>query len=120
MGAHVSTPPPSEYVSSRRIGDATVTVISDGEFPDFPLVWWLRRPDAEVRSAVPELNAEGKLPFTINIAHVRIGEASIVVDAGWDEPPSSASMFGQYRRSPGFAAGLAAIGVQPGQVTHVV
>src|SRR5438093_936969 len=43
-----------EYVDARRVGDATVTVVSDGTFPGFRFVPWLQAPAAEVRGAVPE------------------------------------------------------------------
>ena len=115
----MSSPPPSEYVAQRRIGDADVTVISDGELPALPLVAFMRRPDAELRRAVPELDAEGNIPFGMNVAHVRIGGASVLIDSGWDGGPSH-DRHGPYRPSPGVEAGLAAIGVEPGQVTHVL
>ena len=112
----------SEYVATRRIGDAAVTVISDGTIdwaPNF------QAPDDEVRRAIPELTGGGKLAIDLIAVHVALGKASIVIDPGCDDPSSSwqrrfAEKWPGIRRSPGLGAGLASIGVDPAGVTHVL
>ncbi|MCA1669764.1 MAG: MBL fold metallo-hydrolase [Thermomicrobia bacterium] len=54
-----------------------------------------------------------------------IGDASILVDAGFDDPDSAwgrkfATMWEETRRTPGVEAGLASIGVKPEAITHVI
>ena len=106
------------YVASCRIGDATVTVISEGTFP------WkldLQAPEFEWRRAMPEANAAGEVVLGDNVVHIRLGSASILVDPGFadpSEPPPA--HFPGLTRSPGLHAGLAMIGVTPEQITHVV
>jgi len=50
-----------EYIATRRIGDATVTLINDGIFDAIPLIPWMDAPAAEVRRAVPEADASGAI-----------------------------------------------------------
>jgi glyoxylase-like metal-dependent hydrolase (beta-lactamase superfamily II) len=111
---------PAAYVDTRRVGEATVTIISDGTLPGFPFVAWLRAPAAAVRRAVPEADAHGALAFGMNVAHVRIGDASILVDPGWGEPSPAHTGGLAISRTPGVQAGLASIGVAPEEVTHVL
>ena len=66
---------PAQYVTSRQIGAATVTLIDDG------LLRWnpqLLAPDDERRRAMPEAEADGTLTLALHVAHIRIGNASIV------------------------------------------
>ena len=71
------------YVATRRIGDATVTLINDGVFDALPLIPWMDAPADAVRRAVPEADAHGAIGHSGNIiAHVRIGHASILIDPG--------------------------------------
>jgi glyoxylase-like metal-dependent hydrolase (beta-lactamase superfamily II) len=118
--------PDAEFVSSRRIGEATVTIIRDGTFGAVPLVPWLQVPEAQARQVLPQANARGEVAFDLNAAHVRLGNASILIDPGWGELDSATYPTTYYlgelqaRRSPGVAAGLAAIGIQPEQITHVI
>lgn len=108
-------PPLSEYVGSRRIGEATVTVIRDGTFPWAPR---MQAPEAEWRRAMPEANAAGELMIDMNVVHIRTGDASILVDLGFQE--DAAGHMPRLRRTPGVLAGLASIGVAPEDVTHVL
>src|SRR5687767_13494264 len=112
-----------DTVSTRPIGQATVTVVSDGELlwaPRFPI------PEAEWRRAVPEADEGGRVWFGLNVVLVRIGEALIVVDPGLDEPGSTFERdFVRYlgvtlTRSPGLAAALPGLGLTPDDITHVV
>jgi glyoxylase-like metal-dependent hydrolase (beta-lactamase superfamily II) len=112
----------SEFVATRRLGDAVVTIISDGTLrwaPKFAI------PDEERRRAMPDADVEGKVPLGLNLAHVRLGGASIVIDPGCDEPESAwaaefAAKWPGLTRSPGLEAGLRHIGVSPDDVTHVL
>ncbi|MDQ2787139.1 MAG: MBL fold metallo-hydrolase [Chloroflexota bacterium] len=112
----------SAYVASRRFGDATVTVIADGSslWPQNFAV-----PSAELRAAIPELDAAGRLRIGFHAVHIRIGSASILIDAGFDDLDSTwgrkfATMWEETQRTPGVEAGLASIGVRPEEVTHVI
>ncbi len=122
----MTVPDEPGFVSSRRIGEAIVTIIRDGTFGAVPLVPWLQVPEEEARRAMPEANAAGAIAFDLNAAHIRIGGASILVDPGFGEldadtyPTTWYVQELQARRSPGVPAGLASIGVQPEQITHVI
>ncbi len=108
----------ASYVASRRVGDATITVISEGTFPWNPE---LQAPEAEWRRAMPEADAQGAVPLAINVVHIRLGDASILVDPGFDDPsPGNQEEFPGILRSPGLQAGLAHLGIRPEEITHVV
>jgi glyoxylase-like metal-dependent hydrolase (beta-lactamase superfamily II) len=112
----------AEFVASRRIGAAMVTVISDGTLrwePKFPIS------DAERRRALPDVDADGKVTLGLNLAHVRLGDASVVVDPGLDDPSSGwagefAAKWPGLTRTPGIDAALRRIDVQADTVTHVL
>lgn len=111
-----------EFVASRRIGDAVVTVISDGTLrwnPKFAIT------DDERRRALPDVDEEGKVTLGLNLAHVRLGGASIVIDPGCDVPSSAwaaefAAKWPGLTRSPGLEAALRRLDVAPESVTHVL
>ncbi len=107
-----------QLTSSRQFGAATVTLISEGVFP------WrleLNAPEAEWRSAMPEADATGAIMLGINVAHIRLGAASILVDPGFDDPDRTPpGQFPGLSRSAGLVAGLRSIGVAPDQITHVL
>ena len=113
----------SSYIAARSIGDATITVISDGELlwaPQFPV------PDAVSRQAMPEADAAGRIWLGLNVVLIQLGDARIVVDPALDDPGTSferrfigtSSM--DIRRSPGLGAALEELGWMPEAVTHVV
>lgn len=112
----------SEFVASRRIGEAVITVISDGTLqwaPKFQI------DEDERRRAIPDTDDEGKLTLGLNLAHVRLGAASIVIDPGCDDPSSAwarefAGKWPGLTRSPGLEAALRRIDVSPDAVTHVL
>ncbi len=119
----MSTRTTEDYVATRRIGDATVTLINDGIFDAIPLIPWMDAPAAAVRRAVPEADASGAIGQSgMIVAHVRIGHASILIDPGvGDLDPSSWLVTDlKLRRTPGVQAGLAAVGSAPEQITHVL
>jgi glyoxylase-like metal-dependent hydrolase (beta-lactamase superfamily II) len=111
-----------EYISTRRIGDATVTVISEGTLEWSPK---MNAPEDELKRAIPELLERGRFTLGLNVAHVAVGDASILIDPGFDDPASSwqtrfAAKWPGSRRSPGLRAALDRLGVDPSAVTHVL
>ena len=112
----------AEFVASRRVGDATVTVISEGS------LWWAPRfqiSEEDRRRAMPEAGADGRIELGLNLVHLRTRDASILVDPGCDDPASSwqghfAEKFPGVKRSPGLGAALAGAGVRPEAISHVV
>lgn len=112
-----------EYVAVRRIGDATVTLINDGIFDVIPLIPWMDAPEEDVRRAVPKADAGGRVGRSgMIVAHVRIGVASVLIDPGFGALPPESWLARELelRPTPGVQAGLAAAGIQPDQITHVV
>jgi len=111
----------SEYVSTRRIGDAEVTVISEGTLvwaPKFPV------PEAEWRAAMPDADERGAVRLGLNLTHVKIGDASILIDPGCDVPGSAwqqefSRHFGEVTRTPGLLAALESLGIRPEEITHI-
>jgi len=110
--------PDAAFVTSRRFGDATVTLISEGTFPWTPE---LTAPEAAWRRAMPEADASGAITLGVNVAHIRLGGASILVDPGFDDPSAAPhEQFVGLVRSEGLIAGLRTIGVEPDTITHVL
>jgi glyoxylase-like metal-dependent hydrolase (beta-lactamase superfamily II) len=114
--------PASTYISSRRIGDATVTIVLEGS------CLWAPRfqvPDEVARQAMPDADPQGRIRIAFNVAHIALPGASVLVDPGFDEPASAwnhafGSRWPEYARTPGLMTALATMGVSPGGVTHVV
>ncbi len=110
------------FLESRHFGAATVTVISDGTSlwrPNFAV------PAEELHAAMPEMDAEGRIIIGFHVILIQSGDATILVDAGFDDPASAwgrkfAATWEGINRSPGVEAGLAQIGVQPEEITHLV
>jgi len=120
----MAQPSPASYVSSRRIGDATVTVINDGIIP-IPVASVFPPPEAEWIRAQGETDADDRLNSGQMVIHIRLGDASILIDPAYDDPGSAwdahfAAKWPGLTRTPGIAAGLASIGVRPEEVTHVL
>ncbi len=114
----MTTPVPEPYVSSRRIGQATVTVINDGALRWNP---HLQAPEDARRRAMPEAEPDGTLTLGCHVAHVRLGAASVLIDTGYDDPsPELARAHPNFTSSPGVTAGLASVGVRPEEITHVL
>ncbi len=109
----------SDYVSSRTVGQATVSAISDGSGLSavmqallVPREEWRREVDADDRD---------EIILGYNVAHVRLGAASVLIDLGFDDPGSASQWRApRHQRSPGVVAGLAALGVTPEEITHVL
>lgn len=112
----------ADYIARRSLGDAGITIISEGTIQWAPKIL---APEEEVLRAIPELADNGKVALGLNLAHVALGDASIVIDPGFDDPSSTwqrrlAEKWPGMGRSPGLAAALAEIGVDPARVTHVL
>ena len=111
----VSTEP---FFDTRRIGEASVSVISEGTLPWAPR---LQAPEAEWRAAVPQADADGVVPLGMNLVLIHAGEAVILVDPGFEDPSGAdAEMWPGLVRSPGLHAALQSMDVKPEQVTHVL
>jgi len=119
-----SSPDHPRFVDTRRVGDATVTVISEGGLlwpPRFPV------PEPEWRQALPEADAEGRVWLGLNVVVIRLGNALIVVDPGMDDPDSAwqrdrPRVWPNWTvtRTPGMGAAMSALGIAPEDVDHVV
>lgn len=107
----------AEYVSTRRVGEAIVSVIHDAT--DLWIPEW-QVPEAEWRRAIPEADAAGEMSFDMSVFHVALGGASVLVDLGFGDAPERYMKRVPYWRSPGIVAGLAIVGIHPEDVTHVV
>jgi glyoxylase-like metal-dependent hydrolase (beta-lactamase superfamily II) len=111
-------------VDTRRVGDALVTVVSEGQLqwpPRFPVS------EDEWREALPEADDEGRVWIGLNVAIIRLGDATIVVDPGLDDPDSAwqrerPRVWPNWAvtRTPGLAVALAGLGIAPEDVTHVI
>jgi len=107
------------YVTSRTVGAATITAISDGSGRS-AILGSLAVPREEWRREV-DADDWDEIILGYNVAHVRLGAASILIDLGFDYPgPASPWRAPRYQRTPGVVAGLAAIGVRPEGITHVL
>jgi glyoxylase-like metal-dependent hydrolase (beta-lactamase superfamily II) len=111
---------PADYVAMHRVGDATISAISDATGLSTILKILVGVPP-EVWRREAEADENGDVRLGYNVAHLRIGDASILIDLGFDDPsPSSQWHAPRHLRTPGVPAGLASLGVQPGDVTHVL
>ena len=112
----------TSYTASRLVGEAVVTVISDGILRTTPMIPWLGQPEAEARRAVPEADAKGEMECGMNLVHVRVGEASILLDPGWGELSPTSWLVTDLgaERSPGVQAGLSSLGIRAEDITHVL
>jgi glyoxylase-like metal-dependent hydrolase (beta-lactamase superfamily II) len=111
----------SEYVQSRPLGDVTVTAINDGTLA-LPVELTVAE---EVWRQEIDADAEGKIPVDIHVLLVQSADATILIDVGLDEPGSGwdkrfLEEWPGSRRTPGVIAGLASVGIEPEDVTHVL
>ena len=112
----------STYLQSRRIGDALVTIILDGTIR-VPVTWVLQAPEEQLRKAM-DIDSTGKARFDHLGIHISLHGASILIDAGMDEPDSPWGRRNKEQmgmaRTAGMVASLAQIGVPPEDITHVL
>lgn len=110
-----------DSVQSRRVGDATITAMTEGVMPWRPE---LTAPEEEWRQAI-ETGADGSVPIDTHVLLVQSGDATILIDAGLDDPGSSweerwLAEWPGSTRTPGITAGLASLGVRPEDITHIL
>lgn len=111
-----------EFVDSIAVGSARLSAITHG------VLFWapeISVSEQEWRAAMPEADAEGKIPCELNAYLIRIGTSLVLVDPGPDEPGTAWSEHFQHEwpgsvRTPGLSAGLARLGITPDDITHVV
>lgn len=112
------------WIDTRRVGDAAITMVSEGG-----LLWSpsFAAPEETWRAVLPEADAQGRLWIGLNVAIVRLGDALIVIDPGLDDPGSQwqsdlVTVWPDWptRRTPGLAVALDQLGIDVGDVTHVV
>ena len=114
-GVVVATEP---FFDTRRIGEASVSVISEGTLPWAPR---LQAPEAEWRAVVSNADANGVVPLGMNLVLIHAGEAVILVDPGFEDPSDTdAETWPGLVRSPGLHAALQSMDVKPEQITHVL
>jgi glyoxylase-like metal-dependent hydrolase (beta-lactamase superfamily II) len=84
-------------------------------------------PEEELRRVLPDVDAQGRVWLGLNDIIIRLGGAVIVVDPGMDDPDSRwqrdrARVWPNWpvTRSPGLAAAMADLTIEPEDVTHVL
>jgi glyoxylase-like metal-dependent hydrolase (beta-lactamase superfamily II) len=110
------------YVTTIRVGDASVTAINEGTALWAPE---LTAPEPELRKEMPEADAEGRIPINFLTVHAQIGERSIIIDPGFDDPIDGGESrdipeWPRASRTAGLRAGLAQVGVSMEEVTDVL
>jgi glyoxylase-like metal-dependent hydrolase (beta-lactamase superfamily II) len=111
----------SEFVQSRQLGGMTVTAINDGAIP-VPVE--LTVPQEVWRHEIAT-DLGGRALGDTHVLLVQTGSATILIDAGFEEPGSGSDQrfLEQWPgsiRTPGVVAGLGSMGVDPEDVTHVL
>lgn len=108
--------------AQRRIGDAVVTLIDAGG-----MVWAPKYgvPESEWRAALPDAGPEGEIPISFILAHVQLGDASVMIDPGLDDPGTPWDAHFQRRwhgvyRTGTLGEALAEAGIDRAGVSHVV
>lgn len=100
------------YIATRQVGKASVSLICEG-ITTAELGQLLDLPLETIRARVPEAGPRGEVELAFTVAHVHLGAASVLIDGGMGQGECE-------RRSPGVEAGLAVLGVQPDDITHVI
>lgn len=111
----------SEYVQSRRVGEITVTAINDGTVT---LAVELAVPEEVWRQEI-DVDAQGRAAFDTHVLLVQTSAAAILIDAGFDDPGSGWDQrflqeWPGSARTPGVRAGLASLGIEPEDISHVL
>jgi glyoxylase-like metal-dependent hydrolase (beta-lactamase superfamily II) len=114
----------AQYVDRRRIGEATVTVISDGMLP-IPVASVFPAEEAAWLRAHGETDAQDRLVSDQAVILIQHAGATVLVDPAYDDPGTEwqdkfAAKWPGLVRSPGMQAGLESVGVRPEDVTHVL
>ena len=103
-------------ISARRFGAAEVTLLSAGrifeEAPRFPA-------DRDWRSSA-NVDARGRVVHGLGSALIRIGDAVVLVDPAFFESAEEAAGYFDGELAQTAEQALARVGLEPGDVTHVV
>jgi glyoxylase-like metal-dependent hydrolase (beta-lactamase superfamily II) len=119
-GRRVSEEP---FVARLWLGDAAVAAINEGTALWAPE---LTATEREWRPEIPEADEQGRIPINFITVNVEIGERSIVIDPGFDDPigqptsPGDTPAWPRAHRTKGLRAGLAEAGIDPAAVTDVL
>lgn len=107
----------TDRITTIRLGAATVTVISVGEL-QFDLAESLQIPQSEW---FPQYRAffEQPLIMPIQCIYVEMPDVSLLIDASTYELPPPYAL-PNYQPPPDLLTRLAELGVQPGQIQHVI
>ena len=105
------------------IGDYSVGRVAELEFPAFPALEFFpaATPDMleEARRALPgRFSADGKIVMSFHSFVLRTGRHTILIDTCCNKSRPGRSQFDEGKAD--YMGGLAAIGVKPEQVTHVM
>jgi glyoxylase-like metal-dependent hydrolase (beta-lactamase superfamily II) len=111
----------SDFVQSRRLCGVRVTAINDGAI-SLPVELTVPK---EVWQGEIDVDAEGHARIDTHVLLVEIAGATILIDAGLDEPGSGwdqrfLEQWPGSVRTPGVVAGLERLGLSPRDVTHVL
>ncbi|MBI2321731.1 MAG: MBL fold metallo-hydrolase [Chloroflexi bacterium] len=114
----------ADYVWTRQLGRARIAVITEG-WGRWPLERGLAGvPEEQWRPEV-EADHEDCIRLDLNVVHVALPGASILLDTGFGEvdptdPARPVVGIRDITMTPGVEAGLATLGVRPADVTHVL
>ena len=113
----------SSYISTRQIGEATITVINEGVV-QVPVAVVFPEDEAAWLRAHGETNAADLFTTCQAVILIQLGDATVVIDPAFDDPGTPwdrhfATLWPSVRRTPGLQAALASLGVAPESVTHV-
>jgi len=116
--------PTASYCAARRIGDATITVINDGDVT-IPVAAVFAAEEAAWLRETGAADEQGNIVTAQLIVHIAIGDRSIVIDPAFDDPGTAwdrhfAGRWAGVRRTPGLAAALDVLGIAPDGVTDVI
>ena len=105
------------------IGDFTIGRVAELEFPAFPALEFFPAASPgmleEARRELPgRFSADGKLVMSFHSFVLRTGRHTIVVDTCCNKSRPGREQFDKGKRD--FLGGLAALGVKPEEVTHVM
>lgn len=111
----------SEFVQSRQLGGMTVTAINDGAIP-VPVELTVQ--EGVWRQAIAA-DPTGRSLGDTHVLLVQTGTATILIDAGFEEPGSGwdqrfLEQWPGSIRTPGVIAGLGIMGITPEDVNHVL
>ncbi len=108
----------SRDVQTLQIGAASVSVINVDHIPA-TLKEWIDLPESAQTPSIAAL-FEQSFSVCVQCIYVRLPGLSVLVDAAAAEPKNSVGQAPGYHPPPGLLASLAAQGVRPDDVEHVV